>query len=124
MISPAILQQNISSEFLTPEGCHIIETSNSDADTEVSIARARVEPGVTTQLHRLDGSDERYLIIGGQGRMEVGDLAPTDVGPGDVVLIPNGQPQRITNTSSDDLIFYCVCSPRFTPDMYVSLEDD
>ena len=30
-------------EFLTPEGCHILESWNDAADPAASIARARVE---------------------------------------------------------------------------------
>jgi len=47
-------------EFYTAEGCYINELSNSDADPEASIARARVRPGVTTRWHCLAGTTERY----------------------------------------------------------------
>jgi hypothetical protein len=30
--------------------------------------------------------------------------------------------QRIANTGTDDLVFYCICSPRFTQECYESLE--
>ena len=40
-------------EYFTPEGCHILESWNVAGDAAASIARARVEPGVTTQPHRL-----------------------------------------------------------------------
>jgi hypothetical protein len=54
-----------SDEFMTPEGCFILESWNNDTDPAVSIARARVKPGVTTKLHSLVGIVERYLIIAG-----------------------------------------------------------
>lgn len=111
------------SEYFFAEGCHIIELLNSDDDPDVSIARARVEPGRTTRWHRLDGTVERYVITAGSGRVEVADLPPTDVGPGDVVLIPPGQRQRITNTGDDDLVFLAICSPRFTESAYVDIDD-
>jgi mannose-6-phosphate isomerase-like protein (cupin superfamily) len=44
------------------------------------------------------------------------------VHPGDVVVIPAGTQQQITNEGTSDLVFYCVCSPRFTPGSYTSLE--
>ena len=78
------------------EGCFITELSNSAADPEVSIARARVPPGVTTRWHRVKDTVERYVILEGKGRVEVGTRTPEDVGPGDVVLIPSAAPQRIT----------------------------
>ncbi|MEW5769499.1 MAG: cupin domain-containing protein, partial [Pseudomonadota bacterium] len=72
-------------EFDTPERCFINELSNSDADPGLSIARARVSPGVTTRWHRLHGTAERYVVLAGRGRVEVGDLPAQEVGPGDVV---------------------------------------
>lgn len=109
-------------EFETAERCHIVEVANDDGDESVSIARARVEPGVTTAWHSLDGIAERYIIIAGRGRAEVGDGAAVDVIPGDVVRIPPGEPQRIANTGDEDLIFYAVCSPPFRYDCYRNLE--
>ena len=44
--------------------------------------------------------------------MEVGDFPAANVGPGDVVIIPAGACQRITNMGGVDLIFYCVCALR------------
>lgn len=119
---PKILRQDVAREFETTERCHIIETSNDLGDEDVSIARARVEPGVTTAWHKLDGVVERYLIVSGTGRVEIGELGPTDVSEGDVVRVPADTPQRITNTGENDLVFYAVCSPRFTQACYVELE--
>jgi mannose-6-phosphate isomerase-like protein (cupin superfamily) len=109
-------------EFHTPEGCYINELSNSDADPEVSIARARVQPGVTTRWHRLAGITERYVIISGAGRAEVGDLPAQHVMAGDVVLIPPGCRQRITNTGDGDLVFFAVCTPRFRQEAYEDID--
>ena len=108
-------------EFATPEGCFIIEVSNSPDDPQLSIARARVEPGVTTQWHRLAGIAERYVILEGSGRVEIGDRAPEEVHPGDVVLIPPMCRQRITNIGSADLVFLAVCTPRFERNRYEAL---
>ena len=108
-------------EYLTPEGCYILESWNDPVDPAVSIARARVEPGATTQAHRLKGVIERYLIIEGEGRAAV-DGVESDVRPGDVVMIPAGASQRIANSGTRDLVFYCICAPRFTPACYETLE--
>ncbi len=105
------------------EGCFITELSNSADDPAVSIARARVEPGVTTRRHRLQGITERYFIISGKGRVEIGDLPPQEVNSGDVVLIPPMCPQRIANIGKEDLIFLAICSPRYTQDVYEDVED-
>ncbi len=116
-----VVHPNPEDEFVTDERCAILECWNALGDSDVSIARARVAPGTTTQLHSLD-VDERYLVIEGKGIARIGRLTAEGVGPGDVVVIPAGVPQQITNAGDNDLVFYCVCSPRFSPDAYRSLE--
>jgi len=106
------------------EKCCITELCNTPDDPDVSIARARVEPGITTRWHRLRGTVERYYIISGRGRMEVGKLPPQEVNPGDVVLIPPTCRQRITNIGSEDLIFLAICTPGFSNDVYEDVEED
>ena len=118
-----IKQQNIKKEFYTPEKCYITELSNTPDDPDVSIAWARVEPGVTTRWHRLKGTSERYFIISGRGLAEVGKMPPRQVTAGDVVLIPPMCCQRITNIGTDDLIFIAICSPRFSQDVYEDIDD-
>ena len=117
-MKPGIKKLTPSKEFETAERCFITEIANDLNDTAISIARARVAPGMTTQRHQLRDVSERYIITSGQGRVEVGELPPTDVDAGDVVQIPPNTPQRITNTGTADLIFFAVCSPRFTPECY------
>lgn len=120
----AIKQQNPDNEFYTPERCYITELFNTPDDPDASIARARVEPGVTTRWHRLTGTVERYYIVNGSGRLEVGELPPQDVTAGDIVLIPPMCRQRITNIGSDDLIFLAICTPRFSSDAYEDIDSD
>jgi mannose-6-phosphate isomerase-like protein (cupin superfamily) len=109
-----------SKEFLTRENCFILELANDSSDPDVSIARARVLPGETTEWHRVNGIDERYVIVRGTGKVEVGDLPPAVVSEGDVVRIPAGTPQRITNVGDHDLVFFAICSPRFVQKAYLS----
>jgi mannose-6-phosphate isomerase-like protein (cupin superfamily) len=122
MMQPEIVKYDEAAEFTTAERCYIVEMANDPNDESVSIARARVEPGVTTAWHKLNGVAERYIIVSGSGRVELGELEAADVSAGDVVRIPANTPQRISNTGEADLIFFAVCSPRFTPICYVSLE--
>jgi mannose-6-phosphate isomerase-like protein (cupin superfamily) len=102
------------------EGCFITELSNTPADPEVSIAKARVTPGVTTTWHILKGVTERYCILEGKGLAEVGDTPAKTVQAGDVVIIQPMQRQRITNIGKEDLIFLAICTPRFTDACYES----
>ena len=119
----AIKKQNINNEFHTPEKCYITELSNTPEDPDVSISRARVRPGVTTRWHRLRGTAERYYILSGSGRVEVGGLPLHEVNAGDIVLIPPMCPQRITSTGQEDLVFLAICTPRFSNDAYEDIED-
>jgi mannose-6-phosphate isomerase-like protein (cupin superfamily) len=122
-MNETIKQKNIQEEFYTPEKCYVTELSNTPDDPDVSIARARVEPGVTTRWHRLKGTFERYFIISGIGLVDVGKQTPQEVTAGDIVLIPPMCRQRITNISSEDLIFLAICSPRFSQDVYEDIDD-
>jgi mannose-6-phosphate isomerase-like protein (cupin superfamily) len=121
---PRIIRDAASTEYHFEERCHINEWWNSARDEQVSVARARVEPGVTTRRHRLVDTTERYLILEGRGRVEVGDLPAETVGPGDVVIIPPGTAQRISNPGRSDLMFLAICTPRFTPEVYEDLDTD
>ena len=119
-----ILRAHPGVEVFIDEGCHILELANSEDDPDMSIARARVEPGVTTRWHRVVNTVERYVILDGTGRVEVGRMPPQEVQAGDVVLIPPSCRQRIANTGPGDLMFLAICTPRFRPEAYEDLEDN
>jgi mannose-6-phosphate isomerase-like protein (cupin superfamily) len=87
----------VDAEYYFEEGCFITELSNAPDD-----------PGTT----------ERYVMLEGSGRVEIGDDAPRDVGPGDVVLIAPMVRQRITNVGKADLVFLAICTPRFRRENY------
>jgi mannose-6-phosphate isomerase-like protein (cupin superfamily) len=115
---PKIVKANSLREFLTPERCFIAENWGSADDKKASIARARVEPGVTTKAHHLEGVQEIYLIAKGKGKVCISGLEPAEVAEGDLVVIPPRASQKITNTGETDLVFYCICTPAFTNDCY------
>ncbi len=119
----AVKRPDDAGELMTGERCWILELSNDPGDADASIARARVEPGVTTEWHSLRGTWERYLIAAGRGRVELEGHEPQEVGPGDVVRIPPGVGQRIANVGEEDLVFHCICTPRFTRDCYEPRSD-
>ena len=124
MPAKIIHSQSVQETWFNKEGCHIQEIGNTPDDPDVSIARARVAPGHHTHWHSLRNTTERYLIVAGTGTVEIGELAPTTVVAGDLVVIPPGVRQRIINNGNTDLLFYAICSPRFTPDCYQDLEPD
>lgn len=117
-----IAKHAAGAEYEFREGCAITEWWNHPADDAVSVVRARVGPGGVTRWHRLHGTTERYLLLEGTGRVEVGDRSPASVGPGDTVVIPAGQRQRIANIGDTDLVFLAVCTPRFRDTNYEDIE--
>jgi len=121
-MKPAIKKCDLSQECYFDEGCFITELSNTSDDPQVSIARARVEPGKTTRWHCLKGITERYVVLEGVGSVEVGNLESQEVSVGDVITIPPEERQRISNIGENDLIFLAICSPRFEDSSYVSME--
>jgi mannose-6-phosphate isomerase-like protein (cupin superfamily) len=121
-MNPKIVKAQTPFEYLTPERCYIAE---NHSDKNVSVARATIKPGVTTKAHHLkDGVQEIYIITAGRGIVQIGDLPPTKVEVGDVVVIPELTSQKVTNNDTEDLVFYCICTPRFTQDCYIDLEPD
>ena len=114
-----IIKAKSSHEFYTSEKCFISENLSLE---NLSIARAKVAPETTTKMHHLKGVDEVYLITEGNGMVSVGTLQPTEVTAGDTVYIPAGTPQRITNIGNKDLVFYCICTPKFDQNCYCEEE--
>lgn len=112
--------QDETQEYYFEERCHILEIMNSPNAPQLSIARARVEAGVSTVLHTVDRT-EVYYILRGSGVATIGNRE-FPVGTGEALYIAPGTPQRITNHGSEDLIFLAICTPRFTPQAYQSAE--
>ncbi len=118
----AIHRADPGEEYWSSEGCHILEYLNSPEDPDLSLARARVPPGVKTALHRLVGVTERYHLIAGRGVARLGSEETPELSAGDTVTIPAGVDQQIRNTGESDLVFLCLCTPRFVPECYVEIE--
>ena len=118
-MSVNLFRADESKEFLTNERCHILELlHNHDTSKPISIARSRVEPGVTTAWHRLNGITEYYYILEGVGLMEIGDEPGFEVQKNDIVQIDKNMAQRIKNIGEEDLVFLCICNPPFTDENY------
>jgi mannose-6-phosphate isomerase-like protein (cupin superfamily) len=61
----------------------------------------------STRGHNHTGQEEVYFFVHGKGTMQVGDQN-LEVTTGDIVLIPDGDFHRVTNTGESDLVFNCV----------------
>lgn len=113
---------NSKAEYYFKEGCYIEEWQNSVEQPDMSIVRVRVEANTSTQLHHLENTAERYVILNGTGTVTVGDKS-WRVSPKDIVNITAGQAQMICNDTDEELLFLAICTPRFVPENYVELAD-
>ncbi len=118
---PLVVSNAGTAEYWFREGCGIAEWWNRPDDPDLSVARARVPAGGVTRWHRLRGVTERYVMLEGRGRVELGGGIVRTVAPGDVVLIPPGEAQRIRNEGEGDLVFLALCTPRFSAALYEEL---
>jgi mannose-6-phosphate isomerase-like protein (cupin superfamily) len=66
-----------------------------------SVAHAIVPSGESTIPHILKVSTELYYILEGHGEMHI-DNRSSPVHPGQIILIPQGRPQYIRNTGTED----------------------
>jgi mannose-6-phosphate isomerase-like protein (cupin superfamily) len=99
-------------EFCTDDHYYVTEWWNSPEDSALSVARLRVEPGISTRAYRLRGVTERYLFLSGHGLIEI-DGTNREVEPGDGLLIKAGSWRCITNMGERDLGLLSICRPRF-----------
>lgn len=119
----SVYKARLETEFNTRERCSIVELLNDGSFPAFSIARCRVEPGVTTELHALTGTHEVYVLLQGKAQMSDGRTSSETLEPMDCVLIPAGHPQQVSNIGTEDLIFLAVCNERFQQDAYVVVDD-
>jgi oxalate decarboxylase/phosphoglucose isomerase-like protein (cupin superfamily) len=74
------------------------------------LSSTKLYRGQQTRGHRHQGQEEVYFFVTGYGKMIVGeeDTEPFGVGPGDVVLIPDGAFHRVINDGDSHMSFNCV----------------
>ena len=114
-MKPKVVKAKSFKDMPTVERISITENYSAE---NLSIAQARVKPGITTSAHHLVGVDEIYIVISGEGQVDVGDLKSTKVTAGDLIVIPADASQRISNIGETDLVFYCICATKFTAKCY------
>ncbi len=103
---------NSCPEFLAGDHTRLREMLHPDRDTvalRYSLARAQLEAGQWSRLHRLKAS-EVYYILSGMGIMEI-DGERQGVGPDDTIYIPPQAEQRIFSAGPEPLSFLCIVDP-------------
>ena len=105
------------------DGCSIRELlhpKNDAVDLPYSLALATVDVGQKSYRHKLEQT-EVYHILQGHGRMFI-DSEDSEVGTGDVIVIPAEAVQWIENIGSEPLVFTAIVSPPWTEDGDVRLK--
>ena len=77
-----------------------------------SLAEATLAPGQTTRRHYHGVTEEIYVILDGDGEMEV-DGERASVRPGDAILIPPRAWHQIQAGTGGELRFLCCCAPSY-----------
>lgn len=74
------------------------------------LSSTKLYAGNMTRGHRHPGQEEVYIFVSGYGKMVVGDedSTPFNVGPGDIIMIPDGAFHRVINDSDYSLLFNCI----------------
>ncbi len=75
-----------------------------------SLLRIAHPPGCWTPPHLHRSEDETVFVLSGTLRAETEEHA-TDVGPGQAIVLPRGQPHRLGNVGPGDARFLVLCTP-------------
>ena len=79
-------------------------------------------PGKHTKPHYHQKVEEIYYVLKGKGKIKI-EEEEREVGPGDGIAIPQGKRHLIQNSGTSELIFLCCCSPAYTHEDTVLVED-
>ena len=83
----------------------------SEVDTNLAVTWVTVAPGARQILHH-HAPEQVYVIIQGEGEMQVGEETQL-VHPGDLVYIPTNLEHGIVNTGDGVLVYISAATPPF-----------
>jgi mannose-6-phosphate isomerase-like protein (cupin superfamily) len=106
-----IAARDLLEPFVTKDGSTIREYLHTAAQ---SLAEATLVAGQATERHYHRLSEEIYLIVEGEGLMEL-DGEERDVTAGDAILIPSGAWHTIT-AGAAGVRLLCCCVPPYSHD--------
>ncbi len=118
-----VVQRDDVRAFFTKDGSEIREllAYRNSCIRNQSLAEAILPLGSATEEHYHPKAEEIYYLLEGTGRMRMG-REERDVGPGDAIAIPPGQPHTILNTGEGPLRFLCCCAPAYEHEDTVMVE--
>ena len=103
--------------FTTKDGSIIREllSHRNSSIRNQSLAEATIGPGIKTEAHFHECSEEIYYILTGSAIMFLEDEMHR-LQPGDAVSIPPGKVHWIFNDGAADLKLLCCCAPGYEHD--------
>ncbi len=109
--------------YITKDGSAIRELMHPSVhgNRQQSLAEASVAPSAQTALHLHRATEEIYHFTQGNGVMRLG-AETFAVAAGDTVAIPPGTPHCVRNTGDEPLKILCACSPAYSHDDTLLLE--
>lgn len=101
-------EYDIGGEVVKDNETYLLKDNRSLS--KLVLSSTKLYRGQSTRGHRHEGQEEVYFFVQGYGKMIVGRETdePFDVGPGDIVIIPDGAFHRVINDGEMNLIFNCV----------------
>jgi quercetin dioxygenase-like cupin family protein len=107
------VSSNASSPKREHEGLlsHVLLERGDAPGANLAVTWVRVEPGSRQRPHSHD-PQQVYVIVEGEGRMQVGEET-RDVTRGDLVFIPPGAEHGIVNTGDGALVYVSSATPAF-----------
>ena len=90
---------------------HILLQQGDVPDTQLSVTWVEVESGASQKPHK-HPPEQSYIIIQGQGRMNVGDESCM-VQKGDIIYIPSNSLHFIENVGEETLTYISASTPAY-----------
>lgn len=89
---------------------HFLMDAGDLGSRNLTVTWVDVPPGAEQRAHSHEDAEQVYVIVRGQGRMQVaGDVE--DVAEGDLVFIPPATSHGIVNSGSETLVYLSAASP-------------
>jgi mannose-6-phosphate isomerase-like protein (cupin superfamily) len=105
--------------FTTKDKSEIKEFARSK---NMSLAEAVIKAGQKTEYHFHKTSEEICYILEGEGLMEI-EGEKEEISKDQVIVIPPGNKLRISSIGNNPLRFLCLCSPPYSDEDTVLVEN-
>ena len=102
-------EHDIGGEVIKDNDTYVVKDNKTL--TNIVLSSTYLYNGKMTTGHSHPGQEEVYIFVMGSGIMIVDD-DKFRVGPGSIVLIPDGAFHKVINDGDTDLIFNCIFDGR------------